>query len=89
MDVRLSGPASRQRQQLASAIERVADDAAGDDIRARLSALEDAVGLGVDATDEARELALEHGIDLAALEGSGQDGRVLVGDVEDAVDGED
>lgn len=35
----------------------------------------------VDATDAARALAAEHGIDLAAVEGSGENGRVLVSDV--------
>ena len=35
----------------------------------------------VEATDEARELAAEHGLDLATVAGSGKDGRVLVGDV--------
>jgi pyruvate/2-oxoglutarate dehydrogenase complex dihydrolipoamide acyltransferase (E2) component len=41
----------------------------------------------VDATSAARELAEEHGIDLTALvPGSGEEGRVLVGDVEEALD---
>jgi N utilization substance protein A len=39
----------------------------------------------VDATSAAEELAAEHGIDLTAVEGTGQDGRVLKGDVEAVV----
>jgi pyruvate/2-oxoglutarate dehydrogenase complex dihydrolipoamide acyltransferase (E2) component len=38
----------------------------------------------VDATDAARELADEQGIDLASLDGTGVDGRVLLPDVEEA-----
>lgn len=46
----------------------------------------------VDATDAAIELAKEHDIDLAeairngSLEGTGSDGRILLGDVEALVD---
>ena len=39
-----------------------------------------------DATDAAVELAAEHGIDLNHLDGSGVDGRILVSDVEGAID---
>jgi hypothetical protein len=39
-----------------------------------------------DATDAARELASEYGIDLRAIAGSGVDGRVLVGDVREAIE---
>lgn len=35
-----------------------------------------------DATDAARELAAEHDIDLAAITGTGADGRILKSDVE-------
>ena len=35
----------------------------------------------VNATDAAVELAAEHGVILADIEGTGEDGRVLVGDV--------
>jgi pyruvate/2-oxoglutarate dehydrogenase complex dihydrolipoamide acyltransferase (E2) component len=38
--------------------------------------------LTVNATDAAVELAQEHDIDLAEIEGSGTDGRVLKSDVE-------
>ena len=41
-----------------------------------------------DATDAASELASEYGLDLAAVEGSGHEGRILVSDVRDAVGGE-
>jgi pyruvate/2-oxoglutarate dehydrogenase complex dihydrolipoamide acyltransferase (E2) component len=39
----------------------------------------------VNATDAAVELAHERGIDLAEIEGSGADGRILKSDVEAAV----
>lgn len=39
----------------------------------------------VDATDAARELAEDEGIDLATVEGSGKDGRITKGDVEAAI----
>lgn len=39
----------------------------------------------INITDVARELAEEHGIDLATLEGSGQGGRILKGDVDKAI----
>lgn len=40
----------------------------------------------VDATDAARALADEEGVDLGSLEGTGEDGRVLKSDVEAALD---
>lgn len=40
----------------------------------------------VDATSAARELAVEEGVDLAGIEGTGNDGRVLKSDVEAAVE---
>jgi pyruvate dehydrogenase E2 component (dihydrolipoamide acetyltransferase) len=45
--------------------------------------------LEVDATDSARELAEEHGIDLNGIDGSGEDGRVLKSDVEAALEDEE
>ena len=35
----------------------------------------------VDATDEARDEARERGVDLATVDGTGEGGRILVGDV--------
>lgn len=81
----LNGPPRRQREQLKAKIDELEDASAGDEIRARLGALEAAVGLDVDASDAARELALEHGVDLSEIEGSGQEGRVVKGDVEAAI----
>lgn len=40
----------------------------------------------IDATDAAIELAEKHGIDLAGLDGTGADGRILVSDVEAVVE---
>jgi len=41
-----------------------------------------------EATDSARELADEHGLDLREIKGTGHDGRILVRDVRDAMGGE-
>jgi large subunit ribosomal protein L21 len=49
----------------------------------KTAASEDA---GLDATDAAIELAAEAGIDIEAVEGTGDHGRVLKGDVEEAVE---
>jgi len=38
-----------------------------------------------DITDAARELAEEHGIDLATIEGSGKEGRILKSDIDKAI----
>ena len=40
---------------------------------------------GIEATDGARDLAVEHGIDLAELDGSGRDGRIVEADVQIAL----
>lgn len=40
---------------------------------------------GIEATDAARELADEHDLDLTEVEGTGQDGRILKGDVQEAI----
>lgn len=39
----------------------------------------------IDATESARELAAEAGLDLASVEGTGAGGRITKGDVEDAI----
>lgn len=43
----------------------------------------------VDATESARELAAENGVDLREVEGTGADGRVTKGDVEDHLSADD
>jgi pyruvate/2-oxoglutarate dehydrogenase complex dihydrolipoamide acyltransferase (E2) component len=45
----------------------------------------EADGEAIDATEAAVALAEENDIDLANVEGSGEDGRILVSDVEDAI----
>lgn len=40
----------------------------------------------INATDDAKELAEEHGVNLADVEGSGKDGRITKGDVQKVVD---
>lgn len=42
----------------------------------------------IDATDRAQELADELDVDLAQVEGTGQDGRIMAEDVEAAADSE-
>jgi large subunit ribosomal protein L21 len=39
-------------------------------------------GAAVNITDAARQLAEDHGIDLATVQGSGKDGRILKGDID-------
>lgn len=43
----------------------------------------------IDATDAARELAEENGIDLADVAGTGADGRIVIGDIRALLDDED
>jgi len=45
-------------------------------------------GSGPEATDSARELADEYGLDLREIKGTGHDGRILVRDVRAAMGGE-
>lgn len=45
--------------------------------------------LDIDATDEARDLAVEHGIDLREVEGTGHEGRITVADVRGEIDEEE
>ena len=40
----------------------------------------------IDATEKAIELAAENAIDLSTISGSGRGGRILVGDVRNAID---
>lgn len=48
--------------------------------------LSDPADADVDATTEAKLLAMREGIDLTDVEGTGKGGRVLVGDVRDHVE---
>lgn len=56
--------------------QALADTAA--DARAQTSS----PAAGIDATDSARALADEHGLDLATITGTGTNGRILKSDVE-------
>jgi len=53
--------------------------------KAKAPAAEPTAPVAIEATDTARTLAEEHGIDLATLEGSGKEGRILKSDVEKAI----
>jgi len=46
---------------------------------------DDELGPDIDATDAARNLAAEHGINLATITGTGADGRITKDDVEAAI----
>ncbi len=48
-------------------------------------ASEPSTGAEPDITPAARELAEEHGIDLATIEGTGKDGRILKSDIDKAI----
>lgn len=52
---------------------------------AKAPAAKPAEPVAIEATDTARTLAEEHGIDLATLEGTGKEGRILKSDVEKAI----
>ena len=41
----------------------------------------------IEATPSATKLAVEHNVNLAKVAGSGADGRILIGDVKDYLDG--
>jgi len=49
----------------------------------------DAAGPEFDITDAARELAEEHGLDLAAIKGTGKEGRILKSDIDKAIKAKD
>jgi len=53
--------------------------------KAKAPAAEPTGPVAIAATETARTLAEEHGIDLATLEGSGKEGRILKSDVEKAI----
>ena len=53
--------------------------------KAKAPAAEPTAPVAIEATETARTLAEEHGIDLATLEGTGKEGRILKSDVEKAI----
>ncbi len=53
------------------------------DVRAQTEPVDKSVE--IDATDSAKSLASEHDIDLAAVTGTGSNGRILKSDVEKAI----
>ncbi|MCG8466888.1 MAG: 50S ribosomal protein L21 [Gemmatimonadetes bacterium] len=53
------------------------------------SAPEPEASAEINITDAARELAEAHGLDLASIEGTGKDGRILKGDVDKAIKAKD
>jgi pyruvate/2-oxoglutarate dehydrogenase complex dihydrolipoamide acyltransferase (E2) component len=57
-----------------------------DTVTQRPSAPQTAVDASVDATDSAKELAETEGVDLSKVKGTGADGRITKGDVDDYLD---
>jgi len=49
----------------------------------------ESAAIEIDATDTARELAAEAGIDLASIDGTGKEGRILKSDVQKAIKAKD
>ncbi len=56
-----------------------------DDLEPETSPDEETETEGTDATDAAIDLALEHGVNLDDVEGTGSDGRILKSDVQDHI----
>ncbi|MDP2497850.1 MAG: 50S ribosomal protein L21 [Candidatus Palauibacterales bacterium] len=79
-----AGPAPETAEEVApeEAPEPTAAEEAGEEA-------EEAAADEVDITDAAEELADEHGIDVATIDGTGKGGRVLKSDVQDAVDAQE
>ncbi len=76
-------PAKREKPEPGAPVEK---PAAAPEPEAPVEAVAEAPEAGeLDITGAARELAEEHGIDLASVEGSGKDGRILKTDVQKAI----
>ncbi len=76
-------PAKREKPEPEAPVEK---PAAAPEPEAPVEAVAEAPEAGeLDITGAARELAEEHGIDLASVEGSGKDGRILKTDVQKAI----
>ena len=61
------------------------EDAAVEGVEEVEEAASDDADDDLDITPAARDLAAEHGIDLATIEGSGKDGRILKSDIDKAI----
>ena len=72
--------AGEAEEEEAEAAEGEPEEEATEEVAAEEEAVE------VEVTAAARELAEEHGLDLAAIEGTGKDGRILKSDVSSAVE---
>ena len=64
-------------------------EAAAEEPTAEAVVEEAAEAVEYDITPAARDLAAEHGIDLATIEGSGKDGRILKSDIDKAINEKD
>ncbi|MFW6084738.1 MAG: 50S ribosomal protein L21 [Gemmatimonadota bacterium] len=64
-------------------------EAKAKELKAQAAVEEPKEAAEIDVTPAAAELAEEEGIDLTALEGTGKDGRILKGDVQDAIKARD
>jgi len=77
------------KSDVGSAVEALEDEKAADDEESGADAEEPGAAEEVDATDAAAELAAEHDLDLADVEGTGKEGRILKSDVQAAIDERD
>jgi pyruvate/2-oxoglutarate dehydrogenase complex dihydrolipoamide acyltransferase (E2) component len=75
----------------APSVETVQVEAAPDPdaVKAKDGAPEPTKAPEIDATDAAADLAKKEGINLSDVKGSGEDGRITIGDVRDAVKAKD
>lgn len=80
----VAGQASQATQGVADNVGQSAQQ--GGDAEEKAGQLAEGTPEEVEATDAARRKAEELGVDLTKVEGTGADGRVLTGDVEEAAD---
>ena len=79
-EVKAAEPAAKKKAEAPAAAKKAADKPAKKAAETKAAVVAEA-----NITDAARVLAGEHGIDLATIEGSGQGGRILKGDVDKAI----
>ena len=79
-EAKAEAPAAKKKAEAPAVAKKAADKPAK-----KAAETKAVVAAEANITDAARVLADEHGIDLATIEGSGQGGRILKGDVDKAI----